>query len=56
MAAAGAEFAGYVKNDVLGNGARQVIVATLVDVGITPFGVSLGPDIQPLMAAMGSAL
>ena len=55
MAAAGAEFAGYVKNDVLGKGARQVIVATLVDVGITPFGVSLGPDIQPLMAAMGSA-
>ncbi len=55
MATAGAEFASYVKNDILGKGAQYVIVATLVDVGITPFGVSLGPDVQALMATMGGA-
>lgn len=55
MATAGAEFASYVRNGILGNGARHVIVATLVNVGITPYGAALGQDAQALMAAMADA-
>ncbi|MCL4747139.1 MAG: SGNH/GDSL hydrolase family protein [Burkholderiaceae bacterium] len=55
MATAGAELAGYVKNDILGKGARFVIVSTFPDLAGTPFGVRLGAQNQALLGAMADA-
>jgi len=55
MATAGAELAGYVKDDLLRNGARQVVVWNLQDVADTPFGQRLDPQTRALISAMTDA-
>ena len=49
---AGAQMAAVVKNEVLGKGAKYVIVANLPDVAGTPAGKSKSAEIQTLMTAM----
>ncbi len=55
MATAGAELASYVKNDIIGRGARQVIVWTLQDIADTVFGQRLDPLTRGLVSAMTDA-
>jgi phospholipase/lecithinase/hemolysin len=55
LATAGAELAGYVKNDILGRGAQYVVVQLAQDLSVSPFGVRLGPQTQALITAMTDA-
>lgn len=52
MALAGAELAAYVRNAIVANGARRVVVVNLVDVSKSPFGYSQSADTQTLINAM----
>lgn len=58
MATAGTELAGYVKDQIVANGAKRVVVVNLPDVSLTPFAVgteAAAPGTQALIAAMVSA-
>lgn len=52
---AGAQMATLVKNEIVGKGAKYVIVANLPDVASTPAAKSRTADIQQLIAAMVNA-
>lgn len=55
LATAGAQMAALVKNEIVGKGAKYVIVANLPDVASTPAAKSKSADIQQLTAAMVNA-
>ncbi|MCA1856834.1 SGNH/GDSL hydrolase family protein [Massilia oculi] len=55
LGTAGAQMAALVKNEILGKGAKYVIVANLPDVASTPAGKSRSADIQQLITAMVNA-
>jgi outer membrane lipase/esterase len=55
MGQAGTELAGYIKTLVVGKGARYVLVRTLGDVNVTPFGRSLDAGTRSLITAMTQA-
>jgi phospholipase/lecithinase/hemolysin len=55
LGAAGAQMAALVKNEVIGKGAKYVVVANLPDVASTPAAKSKTADIQALTAAMVQA-
>ena len=55
MGQAGGELAGYIKALVIGKGARFVLVRTLGDVNVTPFGLSLDAGTRGLITAMTQA-
>lgn len=55
LRAAGAQMAALVKNEIVGKGARYVIVANLPDVASTPAAKSRSADIRQLIAAMVNA-
>jgi phospholipase/lecithinase/hemolysin len=55
LGVAGAQMAAIVKNDIVGKGARYVVVANLPDVASAPASKSKPADIQALTAAMVSA-
>lgn len=54
MGTAGAELAGYVKNQIVGNGANYVVVVNLPDVSKTPFAYAQAADTQALISQMSS--
>jgi phospholipase/lecithinase/hemolysin len=55
LGTAGAQMATLVKNEIVGKGARYVIVANLPDVASTPAAKSKTADVQQLIAAMVNA-
>lgn len=55
MGQAGAELAGYVKSQILGKGAKQVVVVNLPDVSKTPFGYSIETSAPGVINAMVQA-
>lgn len=55
LGAAGAQMATLVKNEIVGKGAKYVVVANLPDVASTPAAKSKSADIQALIAAMVNA-
>lgn len=55
LGTAGAQMATLVKNEIVGKGAKYVIVANLPDVASTPAAKSRTADIQQLIAAMVNA-
>ena len=55
MGQAGTELAGYIKALVVGKGAKYVLVRTLGDVNVTPFGLTLGAGTRSLITAMTQA-
>lgn len=55
MGQAGAELAGYIRDLVVANGARYVIVRNLGDVNVTPFGRTLDAGTKALVTAMTTA-
>lgn len=55
MATAGGELAAYVRSQLVGNGARHVVVVNLPDVSQTPFAYSLAAPTQGLIAQMSIA-
>ncbi|HYC42270.1 MAG TPA: SGNH/GDSL hydrolase family protein [Noviherbaspirillum sp.] len=52
MGTAGAELGGYVRNLVLGKGAKYVVVVNLPDVSQTPFARAQSPETQGLINTM----
>lgn len=52
MGTAGAELAGYVRNLVLGKGAKYVVVVNLPDVSKTPFALAQSVETQGLINTM----
>ena len=52
MGQAGTELAGYIKALVVGKGAKYVVVRTLGDLNLTPYGLSLGAGTRSLITAM----
>ncbi|MES2261121.1 MAG: SGNH/GDSL hydrolase family protein [Pseudomonadota bacterium] len=52
MGVAAAELANLVKNQIVGNGARYVVVNNMPDVATTPFGMGKSADVQALINAM----
>jgi len=52
MGTAGAELGGYVRNLVLGKGAKYVVVVNLPDVSKTPFALSQSAETQGLINTM----
>lgn len=52
MSTAATELVGYIRNDILGNGANYVAVMTLPDSAQTPFGASLPDSVRPVLTAM----
>jgi len=52
MGTAGAELGGYVKNLVVGKGAKYVVVVNLPDVSKTPFALSQSAETQGLINTM----
>lgn len=52
MGTAGAELGGYVKNLVVGKGAKYVVVVNLPDVSKTPFATSQSAETQGLINTM----
>jgi phospholipase/lecithinase/hemolysin len=52
MTLAGTQLAGYVKTDILGKGAKHVVVLTVPDVNKTPFGLSESAQTQGLITEM----
>ena len=52
MTTAGAELAGYVTEEILGKGARRVVVATVPDINGTPFGRSQSAQTQGLVTEL----
>lgn len=55
MAAAGTQLAGLVRDEILDNGARYVIVVNLPDVSRTPFAYGQNQFVQGLLADMSLA-
>lgn len=55
MGAAGAELAGYVKDLIVGKGAKYVTVVNLPDVSKSPFALAQSADTQALINAMVAA-
>ena len=55
MGQAGTELAGYIKTLVLAKGARYVLVRTLGDVNLTPYGLTLGAGTRGLITSMTQA-
>lgn len=55
LGAAGAQMAALVKNEIVGKGAKYVVVANLPDVASTPAAKARTPEIQQLIAAMVNA-
>ncbi|CAN7186045.1 SGNH/GDSL hydrolase family protein [Massilia sp. LjRoot122] len=55
LGAAGAQMAALVKNEVVGKGAKYVVVANLPDVASTPAAKSKSAEVQQLTAAMVNA-
>lgn len=55
LGVAGAQMATLVKNEIVGKGARYVIVANLPDVASTPAAKSKSAEVQALTAAMVNA-
>ncbi|UVW28365.1 SGNH/GDSL hydrolase family protein [Massilia sp. H6] len=55
LGAAGAQMAALVKSEIVGKGARYVVVANLPDVANTPASKSQSADIRALTAAMVNA-
>ena len=55
LGVAGAQMAALVKNEIVGKGAKYVIVANLPDVASTPAAKARTADIQQLIAAMVNA-
>lgn len=43
---AATELANDVKSQIIGNGAKYVVVANIPDISVTPYGVSLGPNVS----------
>ncbi len=54
MGTAGAQLAGYVKANIVGKGAKYVLVMNLGDLASTPYGIE-NPAAVPLVAAMTKA-
>lgn len=52
MGTAGAELGGYVKNLVVGKGAKYVVVVNLPDVSKTPFAMAQSAETQGLITTM----
>jgi len=52
--AAATQLAGYVTNQIVGNGAKYVVVVNVPDIGSTPYGASLGANVA-LINALVSA-
>lgn len=52
MGTAGAELGGYVKNLVVGKGAKYVVAVNLPDVSKTPFALAQGAETQALINTM----
>jgi phospholipase/lecithinase/hemolysin len=52
MKAAALELSGYVKSEVLAKGGRYVVVMTLPDSTLTPFGTTLPPTAKPVLTAL----
>ncbi len=52
MSTAGTELAGYVRTDILGRGARRVVVLTVPDINKTPYGASQTAQTQGLVTAL----
>lgn len=55
LGTAGAQMAALVKNEVVGKGAKYVVVANLPDVASTPAAKSKSAEVQQLTAAMVNA-
>ena len=55
MGKAGAELAGYVKSQIVGNGANFVVVRNLGDLNLTPFGLTFGVATKGLSSALTGA-
>ena len=55
LGAAGAQMATLVKNEIVGKGAKYVVVANLPDVASTPAAKSKTAEVQQLTAAMVNA-
>ncbi|RLM48501.1 esterase, partial [Halobellus sp. Atlit-31R] len=55
LGAAGAQMATLVNNEIVGKGAKYVIVANLPDVASTPAAKSKSAEVQQLTAAMVNA-
>ena len=55
MARAGAEQANLVKTQIVGKGAKYVLVVNLPNVGATPMGFAGGPQTSALLTAMAQA-
>jgi outer membrane lipase/esterase len=54
MGTAGTELAALIRTEIIGKGARRVVVVTLPDITKTPFGLSLQPGLQSIVASMVS--
>jgi phospholipase/lecithinase/hemolysin len=55
MATAGADLAGYIKNLIVGKGAKYVVVVNVPDISKTPFAMAQNADTQTLISAMATA-
>lgn len=55
MATAGAELAATVQDQIVGKGARRVLVLTVPDVGLTPFAAGQPAPTRALMTSMAAA-
>lgn len=52
MKQAAQELAGYVRTEMLGKGARHVVVMTLPDIADTPFGATVPAAARPVLTAL----
>jgi outer membrane lipase/esterase len=52
MKVAAQELTSYVRNEILGKGARYVVVMTLSDIADTPFGTTLAPTARPVLTGL----
>ncbi len=52
MKAAALELSAYVKTEILAKGGKYVVVMTLPDSTLTPFGTTLPPTAKPVLTAM----
>lgn len=52
MKQAAQELAGYVRDQVLAKGGKYVVVMTLPDSTLTPFGTTLPPTVRPVLTAL----
>lgn len=52
LGTAGAELAGYINSQIIGNGATRVVVANLPDVSLTPYAMGESADTRALIKQM----